>query len=73
MVASYLTDPGSGHIKLLGDLPTIATLVVFGLVSAVWATRSGYVTEEILSVLKSERELGGAPIANPTGNTALTA
>jgi len=73
MVASYLTDTSSGHVKLLGDVPTIATLVAFGVVSAVWATRSGYVTEEILSVLKSERELDGVPTANPTGNTALTA
>ncbi|MGW5149218.1 APC family permease [Rhodococcus koreensis] len=57
MIAAYLTDTTNGHEKILGDLWTALLVVAAGLVSAVWATRSGFETEEILAVLRSEKEL----------------
>jgi hypothetical protein len=57
MIASHLTDTTNRHEKVLGDVWTALLLVAAGVASAFWATRSGFVTEEILAVLKSEETL----------------
>ncbi|MGC0367515.1 amino acid transporter [Rhodococcus sp. 27YEA15] len=57
MVASYITDTTNGHEKVFGDLWTALMVFAAGLASAVWATRSGFATEEILDVLRSEEAL----------------
>ncbi|MCP3425208.1 APC family permease [Rothia sp. AR01] len=57
LIAAYLTDTTNGKEKLLNDGWTAAIVILGGILSFIWASRSGISTAEIRDVVESEAEL----------------